>query len=138
VSLQGASQLRARVKAIRLVFKDAGAKWADATVPIARGYIPVRTGKTRASVRRRNASQRLATVVGNYPVNFIDGGTAAHEIKAKKAQTLKFVSNGTTFFRKKVNKPQQRGQPFKKRSADEGLRKVHVGQILIDLWNRAA
>ena len=61
---------------------------------IARSRVRKRSGKTAASIRRRNASQKLATVVGNYPVNFIDAGTKAHDIKPRKASILKFTDGG--------------------------------------------
>lgn len=138
MSLQGASELRARLRAIRTVFKPAGRQWADETARIAKTLVRVRTGKTRASIRRRNASQRRATVVGNYPVNFIDAGARAHDIEAKPGHTLKFSAGGQSLFRKKVHKGRQAPHPFKKRAAEAGLRKVDILGDLIDLWNRAA
>jgi hypothetical protein len=138
VSLQGASQLRARLKAIKTVFKPAGRQWADATAAAAKRYVPVKTGKTRASIRRRNASQKKASVVGFYPVNFIDAGTKAHTIKPRHRKALKFSEGGRPIFRKKVHKPAQAARPFKKRAADEGLRRVDIIRDLIELWNQAA
>ena len=71
-TLKGSRELRRRLKAIKTVFKPAGRDWADETARIAQSMVPVRTGKTRASIRRRNASQKRATVKGNRAVNFID------------------------------------------------------------------
>ena len=94
LTLKGDTELKRRLKAMRLSFKDSGRKWADATVPEAKRRIPVATGETRGSIRRKNASQRLATVVGNYPVNFIDSGVKAHDIKPRRVSTLKFDVGG--------------------------------------------
>lgn len=141
MALKGSAELRRRLKAIKTVFKPAGRQWADATAQEAKRRMqtgPNATGKTRASIRRRNASQRKATVVGNYPVNFIDAGVKAHDIKPKKMRMLKFESGGQTIFAKKVHKRAQGARPFKKDSAEAGLRKVEILRDLIDLWNKAS
>ena len=89
-------------------------------------------------MRRKNASQKKATVVGRYPVNFIDKGTKAHDIKPKRSDVLRFEAHGKTIFAKKVHKRAQGARPFKKESAEAGLRKVEILRDLIDLWNKAA
>lgn len=137
-SLQGAAQLRTRLRAMKLGFKDAGREWADKTAVVARRMVPVKTGKTRSSIRRKNASQRKATVVGFYPVNFIDAGAKAHDIKPRRASVLKFSAGGETVFRKKVHKPRQAPRPFKRRAGEEGLRQVDILARLVERWNRAA
>jgi hypothetical protein len=138
-TLRGAPELRRRLKAIKTVFKPVGREWADTTAQIAKGMVPVDTGKTRASIRRRNASQKRATVVGHYAVNFIDAGVKAHDIRPKRGnRVLAFGSGGTTYFRPKVHKPRIAARPFKKRAAEEGLKKVDIMRDLIELWNRAA
>ena len=140
MALRGSPELRRRLKAIKTVFKPAGRQWADFTATEAKRRVaPYRaTGKTQSSIRRRNASQKKATVVGNYPVNFIDAGTKAHDIKAKRVGLLKFSAGGKTIFAKKVHKRAQPAHPFKKAFAEAGLRKVDIIGDLIDLWNRAA
>jgi hypothetical protein len=138
VSLQGAPELRRRLKAIKTVFKPAGRDWADETAQAARSLVRVDTGKTRDSIRRRNASMKRATVVGRYTVNFIDKGAKAHDIKAKKVGVLKFSAGGQPVFRKKVHKRAQRAYPFKAEAARRGLEKVDIIGDLVELWNRAA
>lgn len=137
-TLRGGPELRRRLRAIRTVFKPAGRAWADETARIAKTMVPVRTGATQRSIRRRNASLRKATVVGNYPINFIDAGTKAHDIKPKKLTALKFEAGGKTIFTKKVHKRAQPARPFKKEAARRGLEKVDILQDLVGLWNRAA
>ena len=141
MALRGSAELRRRLKAIKTVFKPAGRQWADLTATEAKRRMqtgPNATGKTRNSIRRRNASQRKATVVGNYPVNFIDAGVKAHDIKPKKMGSLKFEAGGRTIFTKKVYKRAHRARPFKKEAAEAGLRKVEILRDLLDLWNKAA
>lgn len=140
MALRGSRELRARLKAIRTVFKPAGKQWADATAEEAKRRLvsSMNTGKTRASIRRRNSSQKKATVVGNYPINFIDAGSKAHDIKPRNVSALKFSAGGNTVFARKVHKRAIAAKPFKKASAEAGLRKVDIIGDLIDLWNRAA
>lgn len=140
MALKGSRELKRRLKAIKTVFKPAGKDWADATVQEAKRRLStsVDTGKTRASVRRRNASQKKATVVGNYPVNFIDAGSKAHDIKPRNVSVLKFEAGGQTVFARKVHKRAIAARPFKKESAAAGLRQVDILGDLIDLWNDAA
>ena len=138
LTLKGDTELKRRLKAMRLSFKDAGRKWADETVPEAKRRIPVATGATRASIRRQNASQKKATVVGNYPVNFIDAGTKAHDITPRKMSTLKFDVGGRTVFAKRVHKRAQPARPFKRKAAEAGLEKVDILGMIVDGWNRAA
>lgn len=137
-SLKGSPELRRRLKAIKTVFKPAGRDWADATVGHARRLVRVNTGKTRSSIRRKNASQKKATVVGNYPVNFIDAGAKEHDIRPRTAKALKFTSGGQTYFRPKVHKQRQPAHPFKAEAARRGLEEVNIMRDLIELWNRAA
>jgi hypothetical protein len=138
-SLKGAPELRRRLKAIKTVFKPAGREWADTTTQIAKNMVPVKTGRLRGSIRRRNASMKRATVVGHYSANFVDAGVKAHDITAKKMHALKFSTGGPQpVFRRKVHKQRIAARPFKRRAAEEGLRQVDILGDLIELWNRAA
>lgn len=138
MALKGSRELRARLKAIRVVGKPIMKDWADATVPEAKRRIPVATGKTRDSIRRRNATLKKATVVGNYPVNFIDAGVKEHDIAPKAMSVLKFEAGSGTVFARKVHKRRIAARPFKKEAAEAGLRKTPLARRLIELWNRAA
>jgi hypothetical protein len=140
VSLKGAPELRARLKGIRLAFKPAGRQWADETVKAMRPMIPVQKGRLRRSVRRRNATQRKATVVAHYTAFFVSGGAKRHTIRPKTAKALVFKGRGgrTIFARRGVNHPGVRARPFRVRAAQEGLRRAPLAQSVIDEWNRAA
>lgn len=138
MSLKGSPQLRARLKAIRQTFKPVGKDWADDMVTISKPMVPTRTGKSRASIRRRNASQKRATVVGSYVLFFLDHGTKAHDEKPRKARVLRFQSGGNTIFARKVHKRATRGSGFRNRAAREALRRNPMAVELIRQWNSAA
>lgn len=138
MSLKGGPELRARLRAIKLTFKPVGKAWADTTASEMRRHIPRRTGFTAGTIRRRNATQRKATVVGSFVTNFIDAGSKAHDIKPKRATRLVFQAEGRTIFAKKVHKQRIAARPFKKAAALEGLRRNPMAAELINQWNRAA
>ena len=139
-NLQGAPQLRARLKAIKETFRPIGRKWATSTTRHARAGASFtdRSGKGRRSIRVKSASQRKATVVANYYVAILDKGSKAHTIVPRKKPTLVFQAGGRTVFSKKVNKPAARGLGFAGRAAKEGLRDNPMAEELIRQWNSAA
>jgi hypothetical protein len=136
--LKGSKELRARLKAIRQTFKPVGKGWAEDTRDYARAHVPQRSGHLKNSIRVRNASQRKATVVGNFTANFVDAGTKAHDEKPKRAKVLRFQEGGRIVFAKKVHHPRTQRRPFKRAAALEGLRKNPMAAELIKLWNEAA
>lgn len=138
MKLQGASALRSRLKAIRQVFKPAGRDWADETVRLARRYVPVKTGKGRASIRRKNASLRKASVQGVWYLGIVQSGTKAHDEVPKKAKALRFNVGGNTIFAKKVHKRAVRGNEFGHRAGREALAEDPVLNNLVKLWNEAS
>ncbi len=138
MSLKGSPELRARLKALRVTFKPLGKAWAEDTRDAAKRRVRKRTGKTAASFRVRNATQRRATVVGDFVANFIDAGTKAHDEVPKNAQALRYGSQGNTRFARKVHKPRTAAHPFKRASALEGLEKNPMAEAVIRQWNEAA
>ena len=138
MSLKGSDDLRRRLKAIGQSFKPIGRQWADTTAMLAKDRVPVKTGRLRKSIRRKNASMKRATVAAHYTATFVDGGTKAHDITAKTGGTLAFPGGGGTIFAKKVHHRGAKAQPFKKRAAEDALRRHPMAQTLIDEWNRAA
>lgn len=136
--LIGAKQLKARLRAMRQVWKPVARRWADETVLEMKPHIPVRTGKTRKSVRRGLVTTKRATVMASRVVDFLDAGTKAHTIVPKKASVLAFDRGGTTIFAKRVNHPQTRGRRFKAAAATRALEKTDALAELTKLWNDAA
>lgn len=119
-------------------FKPTGRDWADETAKLARGMVPSKTGRLRGSIRRKNASQRKATVVAHFSAYFIDRGTKAHVIRPKRKGSLKFQSGQNTIFSKRVNHPRTSARPFRERAAREGLRRHPLAAQLVKQWNEAA
>jgi hypothetical protein len=136
--LKGSRELRARLRAIKTVFKPVGQQWTDETTRLARSRVRVVTGQTRNSIRRKNASMTRASVVASRGARFLEAGTVPHPIKAKRMSTMKFNASGRPVFAKKVKHPGSRKQPFLRQSGHDALRKIDMLRDLIDLWNKAA
>jgi hypothetical protein len=138
VALKGSRELRRRLKAIRTVFKPVGRTWAEETVRLAQSRVKVRTGKTKSTIRVKNASMRKAAVEAKGGGRFLEAGTKAHPIKARRFQAMKWNAAGQPMFARRVAHPGMRKQPFMHRSARDALGKADMLRELIDLWNRAA
>lgn len=138
--LHGAKELRARFKALRQVFKPLGRDWADRTVVLARSRVRVKTGKTKASIRRSNATLRKAQVVASHGARFLDKGTQRHAMQARRFNVMRFPNSrtGRPVFAKRVNHPGARAYPFMRVSAREALDSSDKVRIVIEQWNRAA
>lgn len=144
-SLSGTKELRRRLRAIRQTFKPVGRRWADDTVRGAKARVPKRTGKTAASIRRKNASQKRASVQAIYTARIVIAGSRAHRIEPRKAEAMRFQparigggSSGQAVFRKRVQHPGHRGNDFAEAAAKEALRDNPMAEELIRLWNEAA
>jgi hypothetical protein len=140
VKLKGSRELKARLRAISQSFKPIGKKWADDTAKLARARVPQRTGRLRQSIRRKNASQKRATVVAHYTAYFVDKGPRPHTIKARRGRKglLIFEGRSDTIFAPKVRHRGYRGRPFRHRAAMEALERNPMAEEVIKAWNAAA
>lgn len=138
MALHGSKELRARLRAIKTVFKPVGRQWTEETVRLARSRVQVRTGATRNSIRRKNASMKKASVVATGGARFLEAGVVPHPIKARRMGAMKFNASGLPVFAKRVKHPGSRKQPFLRQSGRDALEKIHILRDLLDLWNRAA
>lgn len=120
------------------MFKEYGALWAETTAEEASRRVPSHTGRLRRSFRKKNASQKRATVVGHYTGNFVDAGSKAHDIVPKKAPRLIFRDNGRTIFARKVHKQRIAARPFKRAAALAAIHRHPMSDAFIQEWNRAA
>ena len=136
MSLKGGRAAPARLKAIGLVFKPIGKRWADDTVKILQAPGPGQDRGMRRSVRRRNATQKKATVAAHYAEVFIEKGTKAHTITPRKAKRCRFEAGGQTVFAKKVNHPGTPPNPIAARSAQEALAKNPMAGELVESLER--
>lgn len=138
MAVKGSRELRARLKAAGLMFKPYGRLWADTAAGEMRGDVPEDTGRLKRSLKRKNATQKRATVYGMHWANFVDAGSVAHDIKARKAPRLIFQAGGRTIFARKVHKQRIAARPFKRKAAVAALRRHPMRETLIEMWNRAA
>ena len=138
MALRGGRELRQRLKAIKTVFKPVGRRWADDTVKLAKRYVPKRTGKTQRSIRRKNASQKRATVQAVYTARMLMAGSQAHDIRPKRMRAMKFNVAGQPRFAKKVRHPGHGKNDFADRAARQALAANPMAEELIREWNRAA
>jgi hypothetical protein len=137
-NIRGKAELNARLRALKLAFKPIGRSWAKETVTLSKPQVPVRTGKTRRSLRVRHANQRRATVYGSFVASILDKGAKPHTINAKPGKHLIFSAGGRTIFARKVHHRGVRGRRYATRAAREALRRTPMAQHLIDQWNQAA
>lgn len=133
--LTGVEGLLRRLEALSGVSAAVGRRWQEATVPEMRRSIPVRTGRTRASVHAGPRSAASARVQGSYITNFIEAGSKAHDEPAH-GKAIRFHSGGHTLFRKAVHKPRIPGHPFKRQAALAGLEKADPSGAIVELWNK--
>lgn len=157
-SLQGADQLRARLRAIRKAGQPMANQWAVEAAKRAKAYAPRKTGRLRSSIRPTAPTGRgrviAARVVGMYYGGaMMRKGTKAHDVprsrftkagrlrRGKAAGTgkvLKFVDHGVTIFRRKVHHRGTRPNDYASRALRESLSRAKPLQEVIKLWNGAA
>ena len=137
-NLRGSPELKARLKALKQSFKPMGRQWATDTADLSRQAVTVRTGRGRASIRVKNATQTRATVSALWYIGILDQGAKAHLERPRKARAMVFTGRTGTIFTAKVAKPAQKGRGFAARAAQDALRRHPLSEALIGAWNGAA
>lgn len=132
--LIGGSALRARLTNVAAVAPAFAGEWADETVDLIKRTKP---SSTRPASSRFTAkvSDRRAGVYGAFWWIFVDRGTKAHDIVARRAKTLVFQWKGDTIFAKKVHRKRMRRRPFITRAAQEALSSSNFAELVIQAWN---
>ena len=138
MALKGSRELKARLNAIKQVWKPIARKWGKADVAEMRTRVPVRTGRLRRSFRVTSVSGKKVRVGGHYTAYFVDAGPKAHDIVKKGPGTLVFKGRHGTIFARKVHSRGYRARPFRQRAALEAMRKTPQAAEVIKLWNDAA
>jgi hypothetical protein len=78
-----------------------------------------RTGRLRAGISSRMTSRTSARVTSSAKhSHYVEDGTKAHVIAARRKKTLSFVQNGVRYFRKEVFHPGTQPRPFMKQARD--------------------
>ena len=135
--IQGIRNVERGLKALRQVFKPLGREWADQTAALAKTRVVVRTGRTQKSIRRKNASQKRATVVARYGARYLEGGAPPHTITPKRGKRLAWKDGGAVRFAKKVDHPGMKRKKFLRPSGKEVLDRMDKLKHVIGEWNRA-
>jgi hypothetical protein len=138
MKVRGSKELRARLVALKRAFKPIGRKWGRAAIDVGRPLVPIKTGRLRRSMRITSNTQTKTRVGAHYSAYFVDKGPVAHTILPRRAKRLAFQVNGRTVYARKVHHRGYRGRPFRKRMAEEGLRRTPMAEELIRQWNEAA
>lgn len=138
MALRGSRELRARLKAIKTVFKPVGKSWAEQTAALAKTRVQVRTGKTKATIRVKNASLRKAAVEAKGGARFLEAGTKAHVIKPRRFKAMRWNAQGQPMFAKKVSHTGMSKKPFLRRSGRDVLKRSDMLKELLKLWDDAA
>lgn len=135
MTLIGAPQLLRRLEALRHVGGPIGKSLAQRGAEEARRRVPVRTGRTRASIRPGRVTANGASIVGSGVAVILDRGAKAHAEEAH-GDALRFNIGGRTIFAKHVKRRAQRGSRF----MQDALRKSASGasDAIVRAWNDAA
>lgn len=130
--LVGGSALRARLAALATVPPAFAGEWAEETKDRIQATKPSST-RPASSKFSTKVTERRAGVYGAFWWIFVDRGTKAHDIVARKAKALRFQMGGQTIFARKVRVPRMRRRPFITRAAQDSLR--GGTDLIIKTWN---
>jgi hypothetical protein len=137
-SFKGGPELRARLKAIKTVWKPIARKWGRADVMEMRRRVPNRTGRLRRSFRVTSVTGKRVRVGGHFTAYFIDAGPKPHTITAKGNGDMIFRVKNKTIFTRKVHHRGYAARPFRQKAAVEAMRQTPQAAEVIKLWNDAA
>lgn len=132
-TLKGGSALRARLTNLAALPKDFAGVWADETAAKIRATKPpsIRPASSRFTTK---TTATRAGVYGAFWWIFVDRGTKAHDIVARKAKALRFESKGETIFARKVHLRRMRRRPFISKAAQDALHEDGTDAI-VQSWN---
>jgi len=137
VTLQGAPELLRRLHAVGNVGGTITKPLAQRGVDLARRRVPVRTGKTRSTIRVGRVTEKAASIVGSGVAVILDRGARAHAEEAADG-ALRFNIRGKTIFAKKVNRKAQRGSRFMQKAIHDAANDPHAIDPIVTAWNSAA
>ena len=137
-SFKGGPQLRARLNAIKTVWKPIARKWGRADVLEMRRRVPNRTGRLKRSFRVTSVTGKRVRVGGHFTAYFVDAGPKPHVINARGRGDMIFNVRGRTIFTRKVHHRGYKARPFRQAAAVEAMRQNPQAAEVIKLWNDAA
>lgn len=133
LTIKGGSALRARLTNIRAVPETFAAEWASEAADRIRATKPPST-RPASSRFTTKASRTRGGVYGAFWWIFIDRGTKAHDIVARKKKVLRFEKGGETIFAKRVHLKRMRRRPFISKAAQGALNDMGTDAI-VKAWN---
>lgn len=131
--LTGGSALRARLENLRDLPENFTSQWADETASRIRATKPP-SDRPESSKFTTKVSRTRGGVFGAFWWIFVDRGTKAHDIVARKAKALRWQDGGETYFARKVRVPRIKRRPFISRAAQGALSELG-GDAIIKAWN---
>jgi len=133
VRLIGGSALRARLANVADVPETFAADWAEETADRIRATKPP-SDRPESSKFTTKVSRLRAGVYGAFWWIFVDRGTKAHDIEARRKKALKFTVGGQTIFARKVHVGRIKRRPFISKAAQGALNDMGTDAI-IKAWN---
>lgn len=148
--MQGTPQLQARLRALGQT-KDIMQRLAVNVVAEQKRLVPRKTGNLGRSIHYTSITATRATVVADARyAAYTEFGTRAHVIVPKAKKALRFApagagrlsgrprTGGAVIFAKRVQHPGTRGLHWAERGAKAAISKLHLADLIIGQWNRAA
>lgn len=151
-NIQGADQLKARLKAIRTKVAGPAAKaWQAEAVGLARDYVgsmnmPYSDGNLLGSIdAKRTGTGKIsstnykAVVVASYHSYFVSAGVKPHSMTARASTQRRAAKQGRTIFSRKGRKhPGYKARPFRERTLMNAYDRHPVRDYVVKAWNEAA
>jgi len=133
--LIGGPDLRARLASLQDVPPAFAQDWAtDAASRMRRTAPNARRPESRRFTTK--ATKTRGAVYGAFWWIFVDRGTKAHDIIARKASALVFAVDGRTIFAKKVHLPRKARRPFITNAAKDAFAGSAWPTTVTKFWNR--
>lgn len=137
MTLKGGPALKARLAAIPAGAPQLVALWAEDAAERMRRSREAATATRPASKQwEAKAQGNRAGVYGAFWWVFVDRGTKAHDIEARKGKALRFEWRGRTVFAKKVHRKRMARRPFITKAAQEAFASSRLMDGVVKLWNR--
>jgi hypothetical protein len=133
--LIGGSDLRARLTSLADVPPEFASDWAKDAAKRMEQTAP---NAQRPESRRftTKVSRTRAGVYGAFWWIFVDRGTKAHDIFARRGEALRFEWKDQTIFARKVHLPRKARRPFITNAAKEALAGSAWIDTVVKSWNK--
>lgn len=148
MTVKGGRELRLRLEAIGDT-QNLLSKIGNRTVYHAKKGVARKTGNTGRTIQRGRADADSVTVTAEGAAVYLEKGTRAHDIRARRARALRFAATSggrrltgtprrgaSVVFARSVRHPGTQAQPFMRPAAEKAA--GEAGGIIVDEWDGAA